>query len=240
MRVAIFAALVAAAVLGAASAGEAATPADERKESYEASARSAAAPAAVSAAQSERQSGRESTGVRADGGDAAASGAAGAYIATSDDTCMGSSSAGGQGEDFGFSVASSWRDPSCITIKNARELKAHGYPNAARARLCMDEDNALAFELAGEPCPRVLPSTQAALAKISAAGGTGFTAEPARRAQLASLEDASGSLGADSPAAASQAGALLAMVQGGVQALGDAIAAAADPAPELYSLYGSD
>lgn len=238
MRIGIFAALVAVIVVGTVSVAEAATPAGEGKESYKNA--ETAPPAAVSSAQAERQSGGDSSGLRAESAGAAASGAAGAYIATSDDTCMGSSSAGGQGEDFGFSVASSWRDPSCITIKNARELKAHGYPNAARARLCMDEDNALAFELAGEPCPRVLPSTQAALEKIRAAGGAGFAAEPAQRAQLASLEDASGSVGADGPAAASQAGTLLAMVQSGVQALGDAIAAAADPAPEPYSLYGSD
>jgi hypothetical protein len=30
----------------------------------------------------------------------------------------------------------------------------------------MDEDNAMAFELAGEPCPRALQTSQAALEKV--------------------------------------------------------------------------
>jgi len=103
-----------------------------------------------------------------EGDEAAASSAAPIFLSTGDDVCMGSSSVGGQAAEFGFSVGSTWQDSNCVMLKNARELKNQGYDKAAKARLCMNEDNALAFELAGEPCPRALASTQAAIAKIRA------------------------------------------------------------------------
>ena len=119
------------------------------------------APAAVAG-----NAGGGSSTVRVESDEDPASSAAGVFLATSDDTCMGSSGAGGQGMGFGFSIGSAWTDPNCIMVKNARELKAHGHDRAARARLCMDDDNAMAFELAGEPCPRELKSTQNAIAKL--------------------------------------------------------------------------
>lgn len=184
-----------------------------------------------------------SSEVSVDGDDESpASSAAAVYVTTSDDTCMGSSSGGGQGESFGFSVGAAWTDSNCIMLKNARELKAQGHHKAAKARLCMDEDNAMAFELAGEPCPRVLPSTQTALAKLRAADPSYVAAgEPA--AQLAMLGDGHGVASAvadgggdDSP----QLGDLLAMVQSAVQHAAAALsAAAADGPPDLYEeLYG--
>ena len=101
------------------------------------------------------------------GGDAAAaSGAAPVYLTSSNDTCMGSTGIGGQGMSFGFSVGTTWTDSNCIMLKNARELKMQGHEKAAKARLCMDSDNAMAFELAGEPCPRALKTSQAALAEV--------------------------------------------------------------------------
>ena len=101
------------------------------------------------------------------GGDAAAaSGAAPVYLTSSNDTCMGSTGIGGQGMSFGFSIGTTWTDSNCIMLKNARELKMQGHEKAAKARLCMDSDNAMAFELAGEPCPRALKSSQAAVAQI--------------------------------------------------------------------------
>lgn len=107
---------------------------------------------------------------RSGGGSAAtgdsAAGSAPIFLSTGDDTCMGSSGVGVQTFEFGFSVGSSWTEEDCVTLKNARELSNQGHPKAAKARLCMNEDNALAFEMTGEPCPRALPSTQAALDEI--------------------------------------------------------------------------
>jgi hypothetical protein len=111
-------------------------------------------------------SGGGSASVDVDGDEDATSSAAPVFLSTGDDTCMGSSGVGVQGMEFGFSVGSSWTDENCVMLKNARELKNQGHDKAARARLCMNDENALAFELAGEPCPRALPSTQAALARI--------------------------------------------------------------------------
>lgn len=107
-----------------------------------------------------------SSNVTVNGDDAAASGAAPVYLTTSNDTCMGSSGVGGQGMSFGFSVGTTWTDSNCILLKNSRELRAQGFSNAAKARLCMDDDNAMAFELAGNPCPQALSSAQTARAKV--------------------------------------------------------------------------
>ncbi|MCG8546003.1 MAG: OmpA family protein [Alphaproteobacteria bacterium] len=104
-----------------------------------------------------------STAARAE---TAAAGAAPVFLSTTGDTCMGSSGAGGQGDDFGFSVGSTWTDSNCIMVSNAKEMKAQGYEKASKARLCMDDDNAMAFELANDPCPRALESSRRAAAAV--------------------------------------------------------------------------
>lgn len=108
-----------------------------------------------------------STSVSIEGDENPASSAAPVYLTSSNDTCMGSTGIGGQGMTFGFSVGTTWTDNNCIMLKNSREMKNQGHDKAAKARLCMDEDNAIAFELAGTPCPRKLKSTQNAVAKIN-------------------------------------------------------------------------
>ncbi|MPY72704.1 MAG: hypothetical protein GEU87_00445 [Alphaproteobacteria bacterium] len=182
-----------------------------------------------------------SSDVSVDGGDEApASSAAAVYVTTSDDTCMGSSSGGGQAESFGFSVGSTWTDSNCIMLKNARELKAQGHHKAAKARLCMDEDNAMAFELAGEPCPRALASTQAAIAKLRAADPSYVAAgEPAM--QLAMLGGGVGGAVADGGSGDTpRLGVLLAMVQSAVQHVAAAItpSAPSDDFSDPDLLYG--
>jgi hypothetical protein len=173
-----------------------------------------------------------SDSVAAKGDEAAASGAAGVYVTTSDDTCMGSSGVGGQGDAFGFSIGSTWTDSNCIMLKNARELQAQGHHKAARARLCMDEDNAMAFELTGQPCPRQLASTQAVLAKLRAIDPD-YVAAAEPGLQLAALGNAGrDAAGADETPRTST---LLAMVQSFVQnvagALATPVAGLANPYP---------
>ncbi len=174
-----------------------------------------------------------SSSVSVEGDETPASSAAGVYVTTSDDTCMGSSGVGGQDITVGFSIGSTWTDSNCIMLKNARELMAQGHPKAAKARLCMDEDNAMAFELAGEPCPRQLASTQAALARIRAAETADdadvAAAKPA--VQLAALGDA-GVRAAASAAhddEAPQSGDLLAMVQSFAHTVAAAFSADSSP-----------
>lgn len=165
----------------------------------------------------------ESGSGASDGDAEATSSAAPIFLSTGDDTCMGSSGVGVQGMEFGFSVGSSWTDTNCVMLKNARELKNQGYDKAAKARLCMNDENALAFELAGEPCPRALPSTQAALAKIrelnpdyqvAAVPGAQFAttgAVPAAAAG-AGADDNGGTAGSDAGWASPQIDGFLAMV----------------------------
>ncbi|MDH3702285.1 MAG: OmpA family protein, partial [Alphaproteobacteria bacterium] len=98
--------------------------------------------------------------------DEATASAAPTVLRTPTDTCMGSSSAAGQSVDIGVSMATTWRDSNCILLKNARALLAQGNPKAAKNRLCMDDDNALAFEVVGEPCPRTLKSARLATEKL--------------------------------------------------------------------------
>lgn len=91
-----------------------------------------------------------------------------APLTSSNDTCMGSTSVGGQGVGFGLSVGTTWTDKNCILLKNSREMWNQQHPKAAFARLCMDDANREAFETAGDPCP-VKP------AKVAEAAAPGKT-----------------------------------------------------------------
>jgi hypothetical protein len=154
---------------------------------------SASATAGATASSGANGSDGGASDVTVDGDDTPASSAAPIFLSTGDDTCMGAGGLGVQSADVGISLGSTWRDSNCVMLKNARELKNQGHDKAAKARLCMDEDNALAFELAGEPCPRALASTQAALAKIRAWNPDYERVAAAAPVQLASLDrDAGG------------------------------------------------
>jgi hypothetical protein len=74
-------------------------------------------------------------------------------MVSSNDTCMGSSSAGISTVSIGISVGTTWKDENCVMLKNSRELWNMGMRNAAVARMCMDENNAVALEVTGVTCP---------------------------------------------------------------------------------------
>lgn len=76
-----------------------------------------------------------------------------APLVAADDTCMGSSSVGGQGVGFGLSVGSTWHDNDCVRRKDARELHNMGQHGAALALLCQSDNVAEAMVTAGTPCP---------------------------------------------------------------------------------------
>ena len=143
-----------------------ATPASAASAGSSTGPRGSAGADTAAAVAASRSAGASTGAARSSGGDAAAS-AAPTVLRTPNDTCMGSSGAAGQGADFGFSAGTTWRDSNCILLKNARALLAQGDPKAAKIRLCMDEDNALAFEVVGEPCPPALKSSQLAAAKLN-------------------------------------------------------------------------
>lgn len=70
-------------------------------------------------------------------------------LTSSNDTCMGSSSAGAQGMSFGVSIGSTWTDANCKLLKNSRELWNMGNRVAAVSLLCTNEDNRYAISVSG-------------------------------------------------------------------------------------------
>lgn len=76
-----------------------------------------------------------------------------ASLYATEDTCMGSSSAGAQGITFGLSFGTTWRDQNCQRLKNSRQLVALGYHRAATALMCQDDNVRDAMAQAGTPCP---------------------------------------------------------------------------------------
>lgn len=77
------------------------------------------------------------------------------------DTCMGSSSVGGQGVGFGFSVGTTWNDSNCVRLKNSREMYNMGQKDVALAMMCQNEDVRKAAEAVGSKVcePAVKPAT---------------------------------------------------------------------------------
>jgi hypothetical protein len=65
------------------------------------------------------------------------------------DTCMGSTSTGIQGANFGVSLGSTWKDSDCRRVKDARELWNMGNHAAAMALLCTDDDTRYAIAVSG-------------------------------------------------------------------------------------------
>lgn len=75
-----------------------------------------------------------------------------APLVSTNGTCMGSSSAGGQGASIGLSFGTTWTDNNCDIRYDAEALRAAGLPDAARARLCQKAEIAKAMEAVGTPC----------------------------------------------------------------------------------------
>lgn len=74
-------------------------------------------------------------------------------VATSNDTCMGSTSGSISAMSFGVSLGTTWSDDNCIMLKNSRELWNMGLKDPAIARMCMDALNRDALEVSGIMCP---------------------------------------------------------------------------------------
>lgn len=75
-------------------------------------------------------------------------------LTTSNDTCMGSTSASANGAGFGFSVGSTWTDDHCKRLKMSRELWNKGMKAASLAMDCMDAGAREALEITGTKCPQ--------------------------------------------------------------------------------------
>ena len=75
-------------------------------------------------------------------------------LTASNDTCMGSTNAGGSGPGFSLAIGSTWTDSNCKMLKNSRELWNMGMRGAAMALMCTDSSNRDALELTGYECPQ--------------------------------------------------------------------------------------
>lgn len=75
-----------------------------------------------------------------------------AALTSSNETCMGSTSIGGQGVGFGISIGSTWENEACERRRNASVLFALGLRTEAIALMCQDETVAAAFEKTGLSC----------------------------------------------------------------------------------------
>jgi hypothetical protein len=86
-------------------------------------------------------------------------------LTSSNDTCMGSISAGGAVVGLGVTIGSTYESESCVALKEGRELWNWGLRDAALARLCMLPRVKEAVEITGRECPQ----TTAARKKAEAA-----------------------------------------------------------------------
>lgn len=70
-------------------------------------------------------------------------------------SCSGSASIGGSGGGWGLSLGITKEDKACNAREDAKYIQGvTGSVGAAKARLCMQNENRDAFRLAGEPCPQ--------------------------------------------------------------------------------------
>ena len=72
-------------------------------------------------------------------------------LTSSNDTCMGSTSIGGQGVLFGLSFGTTWTDNDCITRKDARFIHNAGHRTVALSLMCGKESVRAAVARAGTP-----------------------------------------------------------------------------------------
>jgi len=114
-------------------------------------------------------------------------------LVTSNDTCMGSTSASVNAAGFGLGIGTTWTDDNCKLLKNSRELWNMGMKAASMALMCMDPLNRAALQMTGYTCPSATPppvvnptgggSSCVNCAKTTDAGGYQGT-DPIVRARL--------------------------------------------------------
>lgn len=78
----------------------------------------------------------------------------GPNLITSNDTCMGSSSASVNGPGLGLGFGTTWTDDQCKRLKMSRELWNKGMKAASLAMDCMDPAARAALEMTGTQCPQ--------------------------------------------------------------------------------------
>jgi len=90
----------------------------------------------------------------------------GPNLTTSNDTCMGSTSASANGAGVGLSFGTTWTDEHCKRLKMSRELWNKGMRAASLAMDCMDPSAMAALEMTGTRCPQSMTAAE----RVSAFG----------------------------------------------------------------------
>jgi hypothetical protein len=90
----------------------------------------------------------------------------GPNLTTSNDTCMGSTSASANGPGVGISFGTTWTDEHCKRLKMSRELWNKGMKAASLAMDCMDAAAMAAMEMTGTKCPQSMTAEE----RVSAFG----------------------------------------------------------------------
>jgi hypothetical protein len=84
----------------------------------------------------------------------------GPNLTTSNDTCMGSTSASANGPGVGLSFGTTWTDEHCKRLKMSRELWNKGMKAASLAMDCMDPAAQAALEMTGTKCPQSMTADE--------------------------------------------------------------------------------
>ena len=114
----------------------------------------------------------------------------GPNLTTSNDTCMGSSSAGANGPGIGLSFGTTWTDEQCKRLKMSRELWNKGMKAASLAMDCMDPAARAALEMTGTRCPQSMTPEERVSTFGPAPQQVSVAAPPAPPAPPASLASA--------------------------------------------------
>jgi hypothetical protein len=102
----------------------------------------------------------------------------GPNLTTSNDTCMGSSSASANGPGVGLSFGTTWTDEHCKRLKMSRELWNKGMKAASLAMDCMDPQAMAALEMTGTKCPQTMTAEERVSAYGPQASLVGAAAAP--------------------------------------------------------------
>ena len=100
-------------------------------------------------------------------------------LTTSNDTCMGSTSASANAAGFGVSFGSTWTDDHCKRLKMSRELWNKGMKAASLAIDCMDPGARSALEMTGTKCPQSMTAEERKAAYGSQTSVVGAAPSPA-------------------------------------------------------------
>ena len=106
----------------------------------------------------------------------------GPNLTTSNDTCMGSSSASANSAGIGLSFGTTWTDEHCKRLKMSRELWNKGMKAASLAMDCMDPQAQAALEMTGSKCPQSMTVEERVSAFGPQASGSGAPVAAARPA----------------------------------------------------------